>query len=95
MKTVIDKDAKKAYCERLSKNIPVIRAKLGVSQTELAQRVGIARSSLALYEVGKKELPWSAFVAMLMLFLSNEETKAVFNSLEIYDEKLDNYLMFK
>lgn len=95
MKTVIDKEAKKAYCERLSKNIPVLRAKLGVSQTELAQRVGIARSSLALYEVGKKELPWSAFVAMLMLFRSNEETKAVFNSLEIYDKKLDNYLMFK
>ena len=95
MKTNIDKETKKVYCERLSKNIPVLRAKLGVSQAELAQRVGIARSSLALYEVGKKDLPWSVFVAMLMLFLSNEETKAVFNSLNIYDKKLDTYLMFK
>ena len=95
MKTNMDKETKKAYCERLSKNIPVLRAKLGVSQAELAQRVGIARSSLALYEVGKKDLPWSVFVAMLMLFISNNETKAVFNSLDIYDKKLDAYLMFK
>ena len=43
----------------------------------------------------KKEMSWITFVALALLFLKNENTAPIFKSLNIYDEELDNFLMFE
>jgi len=50
---------------------------------------------LACIETKKKEMSWITFVALALLFLKNENTAPIFKSLNIYDEQLDNYLMFE
>ena len=90
MSNVFDSKAKKMYCESLADNLPVLSAKLGVSQEQLAERVGISRNMLAIIETKKKEMSWITFVALSLLFLKNESTSAIFQSLNIYDDKLDN-----
>lgn len=95
MSITLDAKSKKMYCETLAENLPVLRAKLGVNQEQLAERIGISRNMLAIIETKKKEMSWVTFVALNLLFLKNESTAAVFKSLNIYDEKLDDFLMFK
>ena len=85
---------KKVYCDALADNLPVLRAKLGVTQEELAKRVGLSRNTIACIEIKKKEMSWVTFVALALLFLKNDNTSAVFKSLDIYDKTLDEYLMF-
>ena len=94
MSIILDEKSKKMYCEALAKNLPVFRAKLGVSQEELSNRIGLSRNMLACIETKKKEMSWITFVALALLFLKNENTAPIFKSLNIYDEKLDEYLMF-
>ena len=92
MSIILDEKSKKMYCEALAENLPVFRAKLGVSQEELANRIGLSRNMLACIETKKKEMSWITFA---LLFLKNENTAPIFKSLNIYDEELDNFLMFE
>lgn len=91
----LHEDNKKIYCKMLSDNLPVLRAKLGITQDELAGRIGLSRNMIAQIETGKREMSWITFVALSLLFLKNDSTVAVFNSLEIYDKNVDDFLMFK
>jgi len=95
MDLILDEKVKKDYCKVLSDNLPVLRAKLGATQEELSNRVGISRNMIAQIETGKKEMSWVTFVALSLLFLKNETTAAVFKSLEIFDEKVEKFLMFE
>ena len=95
MNLIFNNENKRKYCNLLSENLPVLRAKLGITQEDLANRIGISRNMLALIETEKKEMSWVTFVALSLLFLKNENTAAIFRSLEIYDENLNDYLMFQ
>lgn len=94
MDLILDEKEKKEYCKVLSDDLPVLRAKLGITQEELAIRVGKSRNMIAQIETGKKEMAWGTFVALSLMFLSNETTAAVFKSLNIFDEKVEKFLMF-
>ncbi|MDO4755849.1 MAG: helix-turn-helix transcriptional regulator [Parabacteroides sp.] len=95
MNLILDEQTKKDYCKVLSEDLPVLRAKLGITQEELAIRVGKSRNMIAQIETGKKEMSWVTFVALSLLFLNNETTAAVFKSLDIFDEKVEKFLMFE
>ena len=95
MSVIIDNEMKKSYCNALAENLPVLRAKLGASQEELAMRIGLSRNMLACIETKKRKMSWITFVAIALLFLKNENTAPIFQSLNIYDEQLDSFLMFK
>ena len=95
MGITFDNETKKIYCNVLAENLPVLRAKLGASQEELARRIGLSRNMLACIETKKREMSWITFVATALLFLKNESTAPIFKSLNIYDEQLDSFLMFK
>jgi len=95
MNLILDEQTKKDYCKVLSEDLPVLRAKLGITQEELAIRVGKSRNMIAQIETGKREMSWVTFVALSLLFLKNETTAAVFKSLEIFDEKVEKFLMFE
>lgn len=61
--------------------LPVLRARLGASQAELAEMIGISRQSYNSYENGKKEMPWTTFMALLAVFQNNPETNRMLESI--------------
>ena len=85
---------KKILIENLAKNLPVLRARLGINQTELAAKIGIARQTLTAIESGKREMTWITFVALTLLFLQNEETKALLPVVDIYTDELKQFFSF-
>lgn len=71
-------DAKKELCRiQLVNDLPVLRARLGISQEEIASKIGVSRQTYNSYEVKKRQVPWSVCVALITFFASNSKTKVM------------------
>ena len=79
-------------CKVMASNLQLFRIKLGLSQEEFADRVGITRQSISAFETGQRKLPWNMFLAFLMLFSSNDLTKNLLKALEIMTPELEKFL---
>lgn len=63
------------YIRILTNELPVLRARIHISQAELARGVGISRQTYSLIETGKQAMTWVTFMAMIAYFSSNTKTK--------------------
>lgn len=84
-------DAKKTLCiVQLTNELPILRARLGLSQEELAERVGLSRQTYNAIENKTRKMTWNTCMAFIALFSSNERTKRMLMndgySLEIFTE---------
>ncbi len=57
----------------LSKALPYLRNKFGVSQTVLANKVGMSRQMISLIERGVQPMTWTQFLAIIFFFKSNND----------------------
>ncbi len=71
--------------------LPVLRVGLGLSQAELAERIGISRQTYNSFENGKKEMPWTTFMALIAVFQNNARTKRMLDSIDSIREFLTEF----
>ncbi len=62
--------------EILTDELPVLRARLRISQDELSRRIGISRQTYSLIETKKQKMTWVTFMALIAFFENNAKTKA-------------------
>ena len=55
----------------LTKKLPILRASIGISQTELSEYIGISRQTYNTFETGKRKMSWSIFLTLFLFFISN------------------------
>ena len=79
---------RRQYARLMAQNLPTLRARLGLSQTELAQMIGITRQTLSAAESGARELTWGTFLSLLYVFTQNEDTIPLLEALGIYTPQL-------
>lgn len=94
MEASLNKDERQEMLETLVNNIPVLRSKMGITQQELADRIGITRNTLNAIENKKTTLSWVNFIAITLLFYINDDTKPLLDTLNGYPKKLDNFIKF-
>jgi len=85
---------KKILIAHLTENLPVLRAKLKISQAELAEKIGVTRQTLTAIESGKREMTWATFVALTLLFMQNKTTKELLPVVNVYTEELKRFFSF-
>jgi len=68
----------------MTDELPVLRAKLAISQDELAQRIGISRQTYSLIETKKQKMTWVTFMALLAFFENNEGTKQLLTAIGFF-----------
>ena len=61
--------------EILTDELPVLRARLRISQAELSRRIGISRQTYSLIETKKQKMTWVTFMAFIAFFENNTKTK--------------------
>ena len=76
------------YTQLMAKTLPTLRAKLGLSQTQLATMIGVTRQTLSAVESGTRPLTWGGFISLLYVFTQNEDTLPLLQTLEIYTPEL-------
>ena len=84
----INENKRAELISTLVENLPVFRAKLGVTQDTFAQRVGLTKTTLNHIENHKKELTWSNFITIILLLMQNEDTKPLVEVMGLYPEDL-------
>ena len=78
LKTInISEEEKNLMISRLVDELPVLRTKMGVSQDELANMIGISRQTYSSLETRKRKMTWSIFLSLLLVFDYNEQTHNV------------------
>ncbi len=73
---MIYKDEKRdEYIQILTDELPVLRARVHISQAELSRGVGISRQTYSLIETGKQQMTWVTFMAIIAFFSGNKKTR--------------------
>lgn len=85
---------RKKYAVAMARNLPTLRAKLGLSQTQLADCIGVTRQTISSIENQSRELSWTNFLSLLFLFSQNEETMKLLPVMEIYTPELEQVFSF-
>lgn len=79
---------KQHYAQLMAQNLPVLRTCLNLSQSELAEVIGVTRQTLSAAESGARELSWGNFISLLYVFTQNRKTVPLLETLGIYTEEL-------
>ena len=64
-------EQKDDYITTLTNELPVLRARIRISQAELARGVGISRQTYSLIETQKQKMTWVTFMAIIAFFSAN------------------------
>jgi len=77
----------------MSENLRVLRNKLGLTQGELAQKIGISRQTLVNIENKRRVMSWNTFIALLTVFRTESSTSDLLDHFGIYTTELCRYLI--
>lgn len=83
-KIIIADDYKKASIDLLVENLPSLRARIGITQEQLANMIGISRQTYYSMETRKREMSWTIFLAIVFVFDLFNETSEMLRDLRIY-----------
>lgn len=61
--------------ELLTEELPIFRARLRVSQADIARGIGISRQTYSLIETRKQKMTWVTFMAFIAYFSSDPRTR--------------------
>ena len=84
----MNEEIKNVYVDRMVENLTVLRAKLGVTQAELAEIAGISRQTILSVDKNQRGMTWNMFLALLFIFTSNPGTAPLIDLFEIRTDEL-------
>ncbi len=81
------------HIKNMTDNLPMLRTRLGLTQEELAEKIGVSRSTIISIENKKREMTWNTFLSLMLLFTKNETTDKLLNVLDIYTDEFHGFIM--
>lgn len=88
-------ERKDMLIEKLTANLPVLRAMLHLSQSDFAKLLDMSRQQVVAIENKKRKMIWSTFLAAVLIFKSNEETNQLLSVFGIYTDDLEEFIKKK
>lgn len=79
----------------LTKNLPILRKILGLTQSELADIIGLSRQTVVNIENGNQKMKRTTFMAIMYLFSLNHKTAVLLESIDIPYKQLKKWLELK
>ena len=66
---------KEKLIDILTEELPVLRAKIGISQDDISRIIGISRQTYSSIETKKRRMTWSSFISIVLFYEQNETTR--------------------
>ena len=85
-------EVRQTYMEIMADNLSVLRAKLNLTQSELADIIGVSRYTLIAIEKKQRVMTWATFLSLLFVFTKNEDAMKLLCAMGIYTDELNDYL---
>lgn len=82
MKTESRTEMKSRLVKALRNDLPVLRARVGLSQEVIADKIGVSRQTYSSIETGKREMAWTTFLALVAFFQNNEQTMPMLKQID-------------
>ena len=76
----------------LTDELPVLRAKIGISQSELSNIIGVSRQTYSAIETKKREMSWNTYMSLILFFEHNEKTREMLIGIGAFPESLQQVL---
>ena len=92
MNRALDDTRKDELIDILTNELPALRAKVGLSQQELENRIGVSRQTYGAIENKRQKMTWNNFVTLLLLFRSDDDTAKQIDWIGAYPSELEQYL---
>lgn len=92
MKNKDQNEIKNQLIATLKNDLPVLRARMGLSQEAIADKIGISRQTYSSIETGKREMTWTTFLALVAFFQNNEQTLQMLKQIEGLIEGIERIL---
>lgn len=83
-KNFLTDEDKEVFIDALSENLPALRAKVGVSQGDLAQLIGVSRQTYCAVESKLRRMSWSTFLSLILFFDYNQSTHQMLRSINAF-----------
>lgn len=65
----------------LAAELPVLRARLGMSQEVMASSIGVSRQTYSAIETRTKKMSWTTFMALIAVLDMNEATSVMLDQI--------------
>ena len=90
MRDAISDVNKEKLIDILTEELPSLRAKIGFTQDDLCNAVGISRQTYSSIETKKRRMSWNTFLSLIMFYSNNENTAPIIESIGAFPEDLKN-----
>lgn len=85
-------EQKSALADKMITELPVLRARLGLSQEELGEKIGLSRQMVVAMETRKRPMTWNTYLSLILLFLHNPPTAELLRVFGVYTDELRGFL---
>ena len=85
-------ETKDLIIANMVENLPVFRAKLGLTQSELAGIAGISRQTILTVEKKQRGMTWNMFLSLMYIFKANEKTAPMVELFGLETDELKEFI---
>ena len=83
---------KERFLDVLTEELPLLRAKLGLSQDDLSSIIGISRQTYSSIETKKRRMSWNTYLSLILVFENNEKTRNLLEAIGAFPKELIDIL---
>jgi DNA-binding XRE family transcriptional regulator len=85
---ILNHEQKEAYCRQMTELLPLLRARLGMTQEELGNISGVSRVTISQIESGRAKMNWLHFSALMMVCTADRNAKELLYVRGLLDDTL-------
>lgn len=79
---------KSQLIDRLTSELAPLRIKIGISQDELANLIGISRQTYGAIERGSRKMTWNTYLSLILFYDYNNTTHEFIRKIGAFPDKL-------
>lgn len=86
---------KDVLIERMTDNLPVLRKKANLTQSDIAELIGVSKFTILSIEKKQRKMSWNTFLSLMLVFTKNKETDKMLTLFEIYTDEFNDFIKMR